>query len=433
MDYQKEQIEWDELVKQVLGDDAELKNVSVYSSDCRIYFSSNSVYKIRRLTPASIRGRLNSLEDEFLILKSLKSTSSVPKPIDYERRGSWEILRMTKIPSLTIFDPTFGQPKESIRDYLQILKFAWFLNMAGCSHGDFTLMNAGRNIEGSISVFDFDQALLGNPLRCWLRDFLGISINMQAMGISLLGRSCSVKMIWPFVKRLSFLKRFIISMYQRLTGISIPAETLLKRRASLLDDDDLNILVEAWDIALISNASSPGRCLAYYSLDISGINFPGERPWLLRWNMIRNNIDFRGKKFLELGCNIGLLTTHAKLVGATACLGLDIDEDIVRAAILVSQAFHVEVNFLQLNLDDLVQWEDDLSGYDIVSALSVMYWINDKERVWSFLSKHKEVIYEGHEPDDQAEENLRKRGFIKIKNLGRSERGRKVFHAVKPL
>jgi hypothetical protein len=70
-------------------------------------------------------------------------------------------------------------------------------------------------------------------------------------------------------------------------------------------------LAQAWEIAARSQASFPGLQLAYYSLDVAGINFPGERPWVQRWNSLRANVNFKGKRFLELGCNLGLLSIHA--------------------------------------------------------------------------------------------------------------------------
>lgn len=434
MNYQQEQKEWDKFVLQEVGAEAQLLSVSVYSSDCRIYSLTDSVFKIRRLTPASLRLRLNSLEDEFLILNRLTSIPAVPKPRHYRRLGSWEIIEMTAIPSLPIYDPTFGAPPESLKDFLEVMKFAWSINKLGCSHGDFHFQNAGRNIEGSLSFFDFDQAIIANPLQCWMRDFWGIGAHARPTDISLFWRARNLRIIWPLLRTFRLLKRSMIPAirgYQRWRGIPISVQTSLKARVALSKDVSLTILAEAWDIAARSNASSPGIPLAYYSLDICGINFPGERPWLLRWNSIRHKIDFQGKKFLELGCNLGLLAIHAKLSGASACIGIDIDSDIIRAASLASRAFDVDARFQQLNLDDSMKWEDELAGNDIVSALSVMHWVKNKERVWSFLGKHKEVIYEGHESDAEAEENLRKVGFTKISSIGQSERGRRVFHAIR--
>ena len=434
MNYIKEQHEWDQIVSQELGDGSKLLSVSVSSSDCRVYSLSTSVFKIRRLTPASIRGRLNSLEDEFLIMKGLKSLASTPKPISYKRIDGWEILKMTKIPALPIFDPTFGQPRENFKDFLNIMRFAWSINKLGYSHGDYHFQNIGKNLENSLSVFDFDQASVGNPLHCMMRDFLGIGSHARFTDISLIKRARKVQIIWPLFAVFSRLRQMAVKLVrtlQKKRGASLVAQQPLNARTALSKDNSLMQLAEAWKIAAKSNASSPGLLIAYYSLDVSGINFPGERPWLQRWESIQGRINFKDKKFLELGCNLGLLSTHAKLSGASACLGIDIDSNIVKAASLVSKAFDMDVSFQQLSLDDSRAWENEIDGYDIVSALSVIHWVKDKKRAWSFLGKHKEIIYEGHESDIEAQENLKKVGFTKIYSFSQSERGRQVFYATK--
>jgi len=197
----------------------------------------------------------------------------------------------------------------------------------------------------------------------------------------------------------------------------------------LQGDSALETLAEAWSIASRSDASAPGADIAYYSIDIAGINFPGERPWILRWERIRKSVDFKGKRLLELGCNMGLLSIHAKLSGAESCLGIDVDKDVLHAAGLAARAFGTDVDYRQYNLADSFPWEGELSGFDIVSALSVLHWIEDKQRVWSFISKHKELLYEGHESDAEAEGNLQKAGFTHIVRLGTTERNRQMFYA----
>ena len=433
MNYQKEQQEWDQFVTQEIGAEAKLRSISVSSSDCRVYSLADRVYKVKRLTPASIRGRLNSLEDEFLVMNNLTNIPSIATPCSYKRLEQWELLEMTEIKPLPIHDPTFGQPNESLKDFFQVVSFAWALNRRGCSHGDYHFQNIGRNVDGLLSAFDFDQAFVANPLLCWMRDFWGIGSLARRTDISLLQRARKVQYIWPVIAAFNLLRKTMVKAVRAIQGqrgsSALPFPTQV--RAALLKDGNLNTLAEAWGVAANSNASSPGLPLAYYSLDVSGVNFPGERPWLLRWNDINQAIDFKGKKFLELGCNMGLLATHAKLNGAIACLGVDVDLDIVKAASLASKAFGAEVKFKQLNLDDPRHWEAEIADYDIVSALSVMHWISDKKRAWSFLAQHGEIVYEGHESDIEAEENLRKIGFTNIHSIGQSERGRQVFYATK--
>lgn len=155
------------------------------------------------------------------------------------------------------------------------------------------------------------------------------------------------------------------------------------------------------------------------------------RPWILRWERIRKNVVFKDKRLLDLGCNMGLLSIHAKLSGAAYCLGVDDDKDVLQAASLASQAFETGVEYRQLDLEDPSPWEEELHGFDIISALSVLHWVKDKERVWSFISKHKEVLYEGHESGQEAESNLRRAGFTRIIPLGRGERRREMFYATR--
>ena len=174
MRYFEEQAEWDQFVHANVGAECELINVSTRSTDSRVYASSQGVFKIRRLTPASLRGRRNSLEDEYLVLKRLSGIPGVPRPLSYLRKDNWELLRMEPLPKLHGYDPTLGQPRERLRDFWDVLRITAQVNRLGCSHGDLHLANAGRNVAGSVSVFDFDQSCVGNPWRCRLRDFLGM-------------------------------------------------------------------------------------------------------------------------------------------------------------------------------------------------------------------------------------------------------------------
>jgi 2-polyprenyl-3-methyl-5-hydroxy-6-metoxy-1,4-benzoquinol methylase len=419
------------MVERVAGAGAELLNVSAYSSDCRVYRRGEAVFKIRRQTPSSTRGRLNSLEDEYLILQRLSGLGCVPAVRRYERIGQWEVIEMAPLPSLRGFDPTFGEPREPLDDFLSTVRITRRINRLGCSHGDLHVRNAGRNSEGGLSFFDFDQAQVGHPLRCALRDFFGLSAGLGACRYSLLERAYGVQG-WGLVFRAAHrIKRAFLRVASRLYRHKAPqrASFTVRQRAALLGDAALTSLAEAWEFAAASDASSPGVNLAYYSLDISGVNFPGERPWLLRWDRIRRHVDFRGKRMLELGCNLGLLSIHARLHGAVACTGLDVDARILRAADVAAKAFGVDVRFQRQDLDSADRWEADLRGFDIVSALSVLHWVRDKRRAWAFLGAFPEVLYEGHESQAEAEAALRNAGFDQIVRLGPTERNRQMYLA----
>jgi hypothetical protein len=433
MRYRQEQDEWDQYIWDSLGGNAVLVSVSKFSSDCRIYRTNDSIHKIRRLTPSSIRGRNNLFEDEYLIMQQLSSVTGVPAVRSYKRVGEWEQLEMELMPELDGYDPTFGNPHETFKDFWDIVHVTIRINRLGCSHGDLHWRNVGRNREGGISVFDFDQACLASPWRCAVRDILGIGTCERRCEFSLFNRLRYVRGTGFLLRALARLARELTMILSR-TGPSSAernhlAQLPFMQRAMLQVDPALQTLAEAWSIASRSKASAPDVDLAYYSIDISGINFPGERPWIIRWERIRRSIDFKGKRLLELGCNMGLLSIHAKLSGAAACLGIDVDKEILRAAELASRAFGTDVVYRQLDLADSFPWEEELSGFDVVSALSVLHWVKDKKRVWSFIAQHKEVLYEGHESEHEAEVELRQAGFTHIVRLGTTERNRQMFYA----
>ena len=430
MSYSEEVADWDIWLAGAIGPDIELVSVSVHSSDCRIYRNGPNVWKVRRLTPASCRNRANFLEDEFLILASLNSIREAPKPVQYFRQGEWESFEMTSLPALRVTDPTFGHPKESLRDFLAVAGLTFRMNRLGCSHGDLHRQNVGRNCEGTLSIFDFDQAVIGNPFRCWLRDFFGVGAYARMSDVSLFRRAADVAWLSFAAKALRALFNGFASPFRGLKR-SDDSMTSLVSRARLTGNPNLVSLAEAWTLAARSKASSPDAPCAYYSLDISGVNFPGERPWMLRWEHLKRAVDFEGKRFLELGCNLGLLSTHARLNGASYCLGLDIDSDILSAAQTAAAALGADVKFIQQNLDSTNDWENDLSGFDLVSALSVLHWVSDKDRVWRFLANHREVLYEGHESSGEAVARLRALGFTQVSVLTLSDRGRELIHAVK--
>jgi hypothetical protein len=84
-----------------------------------------------------------------------------------------------------------------------------------------------------------------------------------------------------------------------------------------------------------------------------------------------------------------------------------------------------------MDLNSIDQSDLDPDQFDLVSALSVMHWVTHKERVWSYLGRFRELLYEGHEPEAEAEALLSKAGFVKVIRLGLTERNRQIFLAQK--
>jgi predicted nicotinamide N-methyase len=174
--------------------------------------------------------------------------------------------------------------------------------------------------------------------------------------------------------------------------------------------------------------------IAYYELEFDGLRFPGERPWAMRWRVLRHATRYTGRRVLELGCNMALLSTFAlKEAGAAAALAVDRDPAILAAAAKVALAIGVQPTFRQIDLDRDDDWEDQLEAFapDVVVALSVLHWVQDKARLLAFLGRFDEVLFEGHDSSRIERGRLRQAGFTEIDLVDTSERGRPILLARK--
>jgi len=426
----KEISEWEDMIRITIGDNTELLHVSSSSSDIRIYRKGNRVLKIRKLTPATVTGRPNSLEDEFLVLQWLNRKAPAhilcPQAITYTNHPGWEQMEMTWVPPPASTDPVVAPYIETTQSLIRLAKVIWRLNRAGVSHGDIRPDNIGLNSAGQIVVLDFDQAASGHWLRCALRDFLGIPFLGRAAQITFLDRVMAHGWIKPLANRVESL-RCKLRRRRNPDGGPYDWEARINARCS----ETLIGLRKAWRTAAISNANSPGAGIAYYSLDINGLHLPGERPWLQRWLVIAKTTDFQGKRVIELGCNMALLSCYARLSGARAALAADINADVLTAATELSKVLGVEIETQRVDFDNDVKWEELLGQGDIVTALSLTYWLKDKDRLWRYIAKFPEVIFEGHETVGEVEQRLRRAGFTKVTRIGLSERNRPIYHGMR--
>ena len=191
-------------------------------------------------------------------------------------------------------------------------------------------------------------------------------------------------------------------------------------------------LHEAWRIAAAADANSPGHQVAYYELVCDGESLPGERPWAERWRSLRSVTRFADRRVLELGCNLALLSTFLlKEGGASAALAVDRDRAILAAAAKVAEAFGVRPAFAEVDFDRDPHWEERLAAFqpDVVVALSVLHWVQDKARFLAFLSRFDEVVFEGHDSSRIERDRLRRAGFAEVDLVDTSERGRPILAA----
>jgi hypothetical protein len=393
----------------------------------RLYFSGERALKVvaHRLQ-RSQDDRVRDLAGEYEVLRHLRDVRGVPIVEGLHRGQEGDVLVMSKIDAVScnLHPSVLARALAFPRLFALVLR----LSARGVVHGDITPANVMLGPTGAVWLVDFDQAQRANPLRSFVANIFGGTINGSRVQSSML--SFAKRMLR---KTLPHRAITILGGARRiLTGARreyIPPIEPLPAKAS----EKLRTLHEAWRVGAASDANAPGEGVCYYSLQVDGFTLPGERPWTPRWSLFSQHVDFRSARVLELGCNMGLLSTFALRAGASAAHGVDIDRDILRANALVQRGFGVTYETWTQNFDSAGPWEEQLAAFrpTIVTALSVLNWVADKGRFMRFLGRFDTVLFEGHDSAQVESERFREVGFTHVDLIATSERGRPVLVARK--
>jgi hypothetical protein len=367
-------------------------------------------------------GRQQDLRGEFDLLRRCAGLAGVPEALELIEAEGKQILVLERAP---------GRPLSRLElpwlDFilveLRLLRLVWAMARRGVRHNDLRPENVMVAPDGRIRLVDFDQASTGGFLEC-LVAALGIPIGCAPVcnGVFAPRRERIQAQLSPRVIRALRGRRARNTRASPLP--SLPADAGAGGR----------VLHEAWRIAAQASASAPGQQVAYYELQWEGICFPGERPWSKRWGTLRHVTPYGSRRVLELGCNMALLSIFLlKDADAGAALAVDRDPAILRAAAMVAEAFGVQPQFRRIDFDRDRDWEDQLAAFrpDVVVALSVLHWVQDKARFLAFLGRFDEVIFEGHDSSRTERQRLLQTGFTEIDLVDTSERGRPLLRARK--
>ena len=401
-----EEEDWHRAVRSIFREDAELVSMSRYIGDPRVYRGGGRLAKIRSLR-VELPAGVSRLDAEAKILKRLG------QEIDYVKTDAWEGIVLSPIDGVPLEQllPTLSLAART-KLLLRLLPELRRTHAAHVAHRDLRLDNVLVGADGKPYLIDFDRATLGTAWSVGLADWLGIAPS-----------GLSANPYWKLVL-------FTLAPRTRTLARRIRAQVVKAKQPlpGLPAEPDLMLLAKAWSLAQRSAANAPGQQVAYQAFTYKNQHFPGERPWYLRWEAIRRAVNFKGKRLVELGSNMGLLSSFALMHGATEAIGVDHDRHIIESARLVAQALGTGATFERIDLVNDPGWESKVAGADIVVAMSLLHWLPDPDRVLRFLGTHDEVIYEGHDPVDIEIAKLRSVGFDNVSIIGETERGRALLY-----
>lgn len=142
----------------------------------------------------------------------------------------------------------------------------------------------------------------------------------------------------------------------------------------------------------------------------------GERDCAHRWAVL--SPDVKGKRVLDLGCNLGYFANRALEEGAASVFAVDRDRAIVEAA----KEFYpsLDGNCVRMDLDKTLPEGE----YDVCFCLSIWQHLRDGKRPLLKMLKRIPVIY--WEDANFTKTDLEQQGFG-VERLARSERGRNLF------
>ncbi len=382
----------------------ELPANAVLLSDCpkslginRVYQIGDRICKIGRITLDT--NKPLTLEDEYHVLRRLDGLAGTPQQPEVKIGNGYRMLLYTRIEGVRLGDylrQHSGQRRVWFRCIAALTQLLDQIHERGVIHCDITLENVLVAPDGSVSLIDFDRAAIAG-----LKADRAVDVHARPTdGI----HAC-----------------------RALARDLIPELGLREEYARLAPE-----LRDIWKAAGITNANSPGEDIAYYAWNFGDLELRGERPWRQRWELIHPILKpfLTGARVLDLGCNMGMLSTHCALFGAARVTSVDHEGPIVAAAKRLAAVAGVELDAHvgDLNKPEFVA-ELAAQPYDLAIALSVVYWLQNKDAVLKLLASTPRVLFEGHLPPDEEVKMLHGLGFRDVKIVGYSERLRGLYFA----
>lgn len=126
-----------------------------------------------------------------------------------------------------------------------------------------------------------------------------------------------------------------------------------------------------------------GKTHGYKGVPYQQVDGVGERDCETRWKLM--NPDVRGKKVLDIGCNLGWFVRKAREEGARRAIGWDNDDAVLDAARVLGGG-----DIYRIDADN----PDGIGGdFDIIFCLSVLQHLKDPDRLMKWMTEHGDELY----------------------------------------
>ncbi len=209
--------------------------------------------------------------------------------VDYQESESYALLSYNRIDGITLSErvqlPNLSR-RALFHTITELSGLLQSIHDRGVAHRDLRPDNILIGQKGEVYLIDFDQAVVTDARSASKIDVFGETIGAVRPCVSV--------------------RRLMALIDQEREYDSIVSE-----------------LAAIWRLGAQSDASSPGRNIAYYRWLFGDIVFPGERDWHGRWSLMYGALRdiLPGSRVLDLGCNQGLISVHCMLYGAESVTG----------------------------------------------------------------------------------------------------------------
>jgi SAM-dependent methyltransferase len=382
---------------------------SVYDLTIRTYLHGDSAHKITlKADLPDLYPKLSPGSFEADLLRRCEGIPGVPSVRGFRETPTACVLSMNRLEGSALQDVIGNLTiAQAFKIMMRLLQTTLAVSWRGIAHNDIVPRNLMISKFDQPYLVDFDQAHQTSRTDALLRNVLGVRTNHSMVYGS-----------WLLIAaRLAF--QFLPRRRAANMPTLAPDASLVQRK-----------LFSAWKVAQRASTKARGEPVAYYSLLVGDMKLPGKRPWEQRWEMLRGAADFKGLRTLDLGCNMGLLSTWLLKEGnASSALGVDSDPLILASAKQVANAFSVSASFEKVDLDATYEWERRFEpmDFDVIFVLNVLDLVQDKQRLMNFLGGFPLVVFEGHDQDAVEIKRFSDAGFPIHRVLGTSDRGRTVF------